>query len=65
MLRELRYSMKGVETSGGSTLWFGKNFSASALGVLSVWMKMLRAPRGASVGVLGAAAAAVRSDGLG
>jgi hypothetical protein len=47
VLRGFRYSMKGIVTSGGSTAWFGRNLSASAFGVFSVWMKMLRAPRGA------------------
>lgn len=46
MLRALRYSMNGMPSSGGITGWFGRNLSASGFGVLSVWMKMLRAPRG-------------------
>jgi len=42
--------MKGMVTSGGSTRWFGRNLRASGLGVVSVWMKMLRVPRGADLG---------------
>lgn len=40
--RGLRYSMKGVVSCSGSTRWFGRNLRASALGVVSVWMKMVR-----------------------
>lgn len=46
VLRALRYSMNGMPSSGGITVWFGRNLSASGFGVLSVWMKRLRAPRG-------------------
>jgi hypothetical protein len=40
--RGFRYSMKGVVRPSGRIRWLGRNLSASALGVLSVWMKMLR-----------------------
>lgn len=38
------YSMKGVLKSSGTTLWFGMNLRASAFGVFSVWMKIVRTP---------------------
>jgi len=37
-----KYSKKGVLIPSGSTRWFGLNLSASALGVSSVWMKIVR-----------------------
>ena len=37
-----RYSMKGEVTFSGRTRWLGRNLRASALGVFSVWMKMVR-----------------------
>lgn len=42
--RGLRYSMNGVLRSSGTTRWFGRNLRASALGVFSVCIKMLRVP---------------------
>lgn len=48
--RGVMYSMKGVATDSGRTRWFGRNLSASALGVLSVWMKMVRRACGVDSG---------------
>lgn len=48
-----RYSMKGAEMPSGMMRWFGTNFTASALGVDSVWMKIVRAPRGSAPGSAG------------
>jgi hypothetical protein len=42
--RGLRYSRKGDESPGGRIGWFGRNLRASAFGVFSVWMKILRLP---------------------
>jgi hypothetical protein len=42
--RGVRYSINGVDNSGGSIGWFGRNLSASGFGVFSVWIKMLRLP---------------------
>jgi hypothetical protein len=44
VLRGLRYSIKGVESSSGRMRWFGRNLRASALGVGSVWIKIVRRP---------------------
>lgn len=48
-----RYSMKGAEMVSGMMRWFGTNFTASALGVDSVWMKIVRAPTGSAPGSTG------------
>lgn len=34
--------MNGEEIVSGRMRWFGRNFRASALGVFSVWMKIVR-----------------------
>lgn len=44
VLRGLRYSMNGVGRFSGRIRWLGRNFNASALGVPSVWMKIVRRP---------------------
>jgi hypothetical protein len=44
--RGFKYSINGVDMSGGMMRWFGRNLSASGFGVLSVWMKIVRAPLG-------------------
>lgn len=44
--------MKGVGISSGRTRWFGINLSASGFGVFSVWMKIVREPRGANEGAV-------------
>ena len=64
VLRGLRYSMYGTLMDSGITRWLGTNLTASALGVGSVWMKIVRAPWGrrsapASAGVV------ARDDNLG
>jgi hypothetical protein len=41
-----RYSRKGEGKLSGRTSWFGRNLSASAFGVSSVWMKIVRAAGG-------------------
>lgn len=45
VLRGFRYSMKGVGRFSGRMRWLGRNFSASGLGVPSVWMNIVRRPR--------------------
>lgn len=40
------YSIDVPAKSSGNTGWFGMNFSASALGVSCVWMKIVLAVRG-------------------
>lgn len=42
MDRGERYSRNVEGKPSGMTVWFGMNLSASALGVSSVWMKMVR-----------------------
>lgn len=42
MDRGVRYSRKVLGKSSGRTVWFGRNLRASALGVSSVWMKIVR-----------------------
>lgn len=54
--RGLRYSMNGTESPAGRMRWFGRNLSASALGVGSVWMKIVRRDDGARKGLLDTAA---------
>ena len=41
-----RYSRKVDGMLAGRICWFGRNLSASALGVSSVWMKIVRAAGG-------------------
>jgi hypothetical protein len=48
--RGFRYSTNGVLRLSGTTRWFGRNLRASAFGVLSVWMKILRLPPTAKFG---------------
>ena len=38
----VRYSRKELGKSSGRMVWFGRNLRASALGVSSVWMKIVR-----------------------
>jgi hypothetical protein len=58
-----RYSRKVDGKSSGRTVWLGMNLSASALGVSSVWMKMVR--RACVLGARGREfrSPSVRSDG--
>lgn len=56
--------MKGAEMPSGNTRWFGRNLRASALGVVSVWMKIVRRDC-AMLGIVGGAVTvdqAVRDD---
>jgi hypothetical protein len=48
--RGLRYSRKGDDIDSGRTRWFGLNLRASAFGVGSVWMNMVRRATDAIIG---------------
>jgi hypothetical protein len=48
--RGLRYSRKGDDIDSGRTRWLGLNLRASAFGVGSVWMNMVRRADDTTIG---------------